>query len=147
MTPSIFFASDRSETCISIELSDHYFVAAESRFRYFTNVRLVHGDSASEMTAIVHELREPALFWLDGHYSGGTTARGGFDTPISSELRTIRASPICGHVILIDDARLFDGCHDYPHLDELLRQVRLDGRFAVEVSADVIRLTPKECTR
>ncbi len=52
------------------------------------------------------------------------------------------ASPINGHVILVDDARLFDGTHDYPVLDELIRAVRAEGRFNVAVSADIIRFTP-----
>jgi hypothetical protein len=137
-----FVARGGSTKCISIELSDECFFAANLRFRSWPSVRLLHGDSALAMPEVLNELRGPGSFWLDGHYSGGATARGGVETPISAELQVILASSICGHVILIDDARCFDGSHDYPHLDELLRQVRVDGRFAVEVSADIIRLTP-----
>jgi hypothetical protein len=42
----------------------------------------------------------------------------------------------------VDDARLFDGTHDYPVLDELIRAVRAEGRFNVAVLADIIRFTP-----
>lgn len=35
------------------------------------------------------------------------------------ELRTIFDHKVRDHVILIDDARLFDGTHDYPFIDEL----------------------------
>jgi hypothetical protein len=67
---------------------------------------------------------------------------GAADTPISAEINTVLASPIDGHVILVDDARLFDGTHDYPVLDELIRAVRAEGRFNVAVLADIIRFTP-----
>ena len=39
--------------------------------------------------------------------------------------------------------RCFDGSHDYPHLDELLAFIRADGRYKVEVSTDILRLTCK----
>jgi len=65
------------------------------------------------------------------------------ETPVSAELQAILASPIAGHVILIDDVRCFDGSHDYPHLDELMTVIRSDIRYHAEVSADILRLTPK----
>jgi hypothetical protein len=55
----------------------------------------------------VRQLQEPALFWLDGHYSGVDTGKDELDTPVSAELEAILGSPVKGHVILIDDARCF----------------------------------------
>ncbi len=127
----------------SIELDDAYYQAALQRFKNYSNVNLLKGDSGVELPRLVRELTEPALFWLDGHYSGGTTAQGEVDTPVSVELKSILTSPIHGHLILIDDARCFDGTHDYPHLDQLLATVRQDGKYDINVSADIIRLTPK----
>jgi hypothetical protein len=128
---------------ISIELADGYYAAAARRFANYPNVELHHGDSGQLMPEIVAALQAPALFWLDGHYSGGTTAKGAVETPVSDELRAILASPVAGHVILVDDVRHFDGSHDYPHLDAFLAVIRADGRYHAEVSADVLRLTPR----
>jgi hypothetical protein len=82
------------------------------------------------------------LFWLDGHYSAGITARGDIATPISLELEAILSHPVKSHVILIDDARDFTGKDSYPFLDNLLHKIRVDGNYSVEVTTDIIRLTP-----
>jgi hypothetical protein len=137
-------ARNGSVACTSIELSDAYFHGAAQRFRNYPNVMLKHGDSAAVLPECVRGLQTPALFWLDGHYSGGNTARGGVDTPVSAELSAILDSPIKAHVILIDDARCFDGTNTYPCLEALLHTIRQSGHYDIEVSADIIRLTPKK---
>lgn len=128
--------------CTSIELSPEYYGAACKRFERHANVRLVHGDSSEKLPALLQDIKEPTLFWLDGHYSGSGTAMGTLATPISAELDAILRHSIRQHVILIDDARCFDGTEDYPQLDDLLRTVRQAGRYTAEVSTDIIRLTP-----
>jgi hypothetical protein len=65
---------------------------------------------------VVKGLTAPAAFWLDGHYSGGVTADSGGDAPILRELQAVLTSSI-DHLVLIDDARLFDGTNGYPTLD------------------------------
>ena len=137
-------AHDKSVACTSIELSNEYFHKAFQRFRGYPNVMLKWGDSAAVLPECVQSLKSPALFWLDGHYSGGNTASGKSDTPVSDELRAILDSPIKTHVILIDDARCFDGTHAYPYLDALLQTIRQSDNYNVEISADIIRLTPKK---
>lgn len=136
-------ATDPHVQAISIELSPEYFKAAASRFASYPNVKLLQGDSGQLLPSVVASLSEPALFWLDGHYSGGRTGQGDLDTPISAELQTILMSPVAGHVILIDDMRCFDGKHDYPHLDELMSLIRSHGHYRTEISADIMRLTPR----
>jgi hypothetical protein len=106
--------------CMSIELSEQLYAAATRRFAGFENVNLILGDSAQEMPKLLTRLGKPTLFWLDGHYSCGFTARGETDSPIIAELEAIYNHPIAGHVILIDDARCFNGINDYPRLDDLI---------------------------
>ncbi len=79
---------------------------------------------------------------MDAHYSGANTGKGELETPILSELEAILNSDVKGHVILIDDARCFNGSHDYPHLDKLLQMIRCKGKYNIEISCDIIRLTP-----
>ncbi len=129
--------------CTSIELSEELHQAACALFKTRKNVRLVQGDSSQRLPQLLDALDKPALFWLDGHYSSGLTASAKTHTPISAELDAILLHPIKQHVILIDDARYFDGTDDYPHLDDLLRVIREDGSYSTEVSTDIIRLVPR----
>jgi hypothetical protein len=102
----------------SIELSPKFYEAAKKRFHNTDNVSIVQGDSAEKLKEIVQELQAPALFWLDGHYSGGETAMGAKECPVYEELEAIFTSTL-DHVIIIDDARLFVGKNDYPTVEEL----------------------------
>ncbi len=138
-----FVSRKRNVECTSIELDETFYVRACARFKHSRNVRLFQGNSGLLMPDVVSTLTGPALFWLDGHYSGPSTACGGKQTPVVEELSAIYRRKSFPCVILIDDARLFDGTNDYPHLDELLRDARTAGGFCAEVSADVIRLTPR----
>jgi hypothetical protein len=138
-----YMARLQSVQATSIELAEGYFQVAMQRFATYSNVSLLQGDSGRVLPAVVRRLQSPALFWLDGHYSGGDTGRAESDTPISAELAAVLESPVRGHVVLIDDARLFDGTHGYPHLDHLLETVRRRSGYDIEVSIDIVRLTPK----
>ncbi len=129
--------------CTSIELSRELYEMARKRFDGYKNVRLIQGDSGQRLLELLTEISKPVLFWLDGHYSAGISVRGETDTPISAELKAILSHPIKRHVILIDDARCFDGTNDYPNLDDLLQVIREEGSYSAEVSADIIRLVPR----
>lgn len=125
---------------ISIELDPARFEAASARFAGCTNVTILHGDSGKVLSDVVAELTEPALFWLDGHYSGPGTARGEADTPILAELSHV-LDAAAGHTILVDDARLFDGTADYPTLAELERHVRrLRSDASIDIRDDMIEV-------
>lgn len=129
--------------CTSIELSRELYEAARKRFDGYKNVKLVQGDSGQKLPELLKEINQPVLFWLDGHYSAGITASAEIHTPISAELQAILNHSVKEHVILIDDARCFDGKNDYPQLDDLLRVIREEGSYSAEVSADIIRLVPR----
>jgi hypothetical protein len=136
------YVSKSEAHCTSIELSQDLYEAAGRRFGRHKNVTLIQGDSGKELPKLIAEIKEPTLFWLDGHYSSGITASTEAHTPVSIELNAILNHPVKRHVILIDDVRCFSGENDYPHLDELLRAVRTDGCYRIEISADIIRLVP-----
>jgi hypothetical protein len=126
----------------SVELSEMLHRRAIERFRMEPSVRLRQGDSGQVVREILQDLHQPALFWLDAHYSGGLTARGSVDSPIIAELEAVLDHGPA-HVVLVDDARMFDGTGGYPTLESLRALVaarRPDYQLAV--AQDVIRLTP-----
>jgi hypothetical protein len=127
---------------ISVELSRQYFDRANQRFAGRRNVELHQGDSGIVLPRIVATLTEPALFWLDGHYSAGETAHGELASPISAEMDSIIRSPVPGHVILIDDAQDFIGQGGYPELGRFLTTIAETGRFRAQVHANIIILEP-----
>lgn len=128
----------------SIEISEKLFNRANKVFQKFNHVHIHQGDSATVLPRVLAELKEPALFWLDGHYSGGLTEKGALETPINQELESIFAHPIKSHVILIDDARCFVGKDDYPTLDELKSHVaRLKPDAKIQVRNDMILIADK----
>lgn len=127
----------------SVEVDDALHRLAQRRFAGVSHVTLHHGDSATVLPRILAGLDAPALFWLDGHYSGGPTSMGAKETPIVEEVTALLAHPVRGHVVLIDDARCFGTLPDYPTLDALramVSEARPDLAFALE--HDIIRLTP-----
>lgn len=143
MGDTLEYIAKRGVQCYSIELAEELHKAACKRFVSYSNVTLVQGDSAKKLPELLQQISEPCLFWLDGHYSAGATAKGESNTPISEEIKAVLDHKIKNHVILIDDARCFNGTGDYPHLDALLLAIREQGSYSAEVSADIIRLVPK----
>jgi len=125
----------------SIELDKKLFDKAGKRFKNFKHIELFHGDSAIIIKDVLAQLHEPALFWLDGHYSGGETAKGEKETPIFEELKSILGHKIKNHVILIDDARCFDGQNDYPTIEGIKSLLTsTENRYVLKNEFDIIRI-------
>lgn len=75
------------------------------------------GDSKDVLPKVVEELGdESAVFWLDGHWSGGFTAGADDECPIMEELECLASRD--SDIILIDDARLFLCAPPQPHRPE-----------------------------
>lgn len=127
---------------ITIELSDYFFKKAKIRLRNFENIKVIKGDSGEKIKQILRFAKEPAVFWLDGHYSGGHTTKSKVNTPIINELKSILIHKIKTHVILIDDARHFTGKDDYPKTNDLKKMLR-DSNYSMKVKDDIIRITPQ----
>jgi len=131
------------EKLISIELSEDLFRAARSRFAAFPHVQLIQGDSGVKLGEATKDLNEPALFWLDAHYSAGITAGGGKDAPIIKELSCLSSRNQSRDMILIDDARLFGWDFGYPKLKVIREYVAKHWpRHAFSVESDIICITP-----
>lgn len=123
----------------SIELDDYLFERAARRFKRYPHIRILHGDSGQKVAEVLRELDRPGLFWLDAHYSGGITAHGEAMTPIFDEIRHILTHPVRGHVIVIDDARLFNGTDGYPTFRALTDFIdSIDRRCLTWIENDTI---------
>lgn len=129
------------EKIVSIELSPELHAEAVGRFARFPRITILPGDSAKVLPHVLASLKRPAIFWLDGHYTRGAV-RGDVTTPISEEIAVVLKHPTRGHVILIDDARLFNGSDDYPSLPEFLSEIKKAApHLHVRVLNDVIRIS------
>ena len=128
--------ADYFKSLVTIEI-DHprYLHVAVTEF-LGTNVMPLWGDSAKVLKEVAYWLPDPALFWLDAHYSGG--ARGDVDTPIIDELEAIFPLKHHGSVVLIDDARLFGSDPAYPDLNWIEDFLDCRGDYMWKVENDII---------
>ncbi|MEQ1715633.1 MAG: hypothetical protein ABL907_06565 [Hyphomicrobium sp.] len=133
------------ERIYSIELSHDLAERARRRFASDRNVTILQGDSGALLAELLPKLAEPALFWLDAHYSAGITAKGDLDTPIVQELTHILQPTGPRHVILIDDARCFGVDDDYPTIETISNFVRDRAPgYSTSVEHDSIRIVPTQ---
>jgi hypothetical protein len=125
---------------VSIEMSPEIYEAVSRRFAGDSRVTLVLGDSATELPRLLATLDHPACFWLDGHFMGVGTARAQEDSPVRAELGALLRHPVRGHLVLIDDARLFLGADGYPTVTELRSWVERERPGSrIDVQDDIIR--------
>jgi hypothetical protein len=143
----------------TIELSGELAARAAQRFAG-SAVTVLQGDSAHVLPALAGKLREPVLFWLDGHFSGSGTAQGSGNTPILGELEAIGSLGLKQWIILVDDLRLFHPGNPelhathrgYPSVEKVFSVVRdmapdascaVFGDVAIAVSpGDAVRFSP-----
>lgn len=127
----------------SIELAEGLFQLARQEFAHLQHIHLHLGDSAVLLPQIAATLTQPTLYWLDGHFCAGPSARVDKDTPISEEVDYLLKRTPRRDVILIDDARLFVGKDSYPTIDQMRAIVARHRPEAVfEVDTDIIRIAP-----
>jgi hypothetical protein len=122
---------DDFDVLYSIELSESYHSMACARFSQNPKIHLLKGDSSVGLQRVLQDLPpQRALCWLDAHFSGGHTARGASNSPVSPELQAILRYPERSDVILIDDLRYFwqaqpgfsqhDALRGYPSVRDLI---------------------------
>src|SRR5580704_3945611 len=118
------------DQCFTIELSGELHARAVERFAGQPHIICVRGDSGAAIGDILRRINQPALFWLDAHYSGEITANAGYD-PVLRELSSIFAHSIKNHVVLIDDARGHQ-------IDAIARQIPTG--YALSIKNDLARI-------
>lgn len=137
----------------TVELSQQLFTQAQKRFIRNRNVHLYFGDSSEVLPKILPTLQtKKLLFWLDGHWSAGNTAKGALNTPIIQELQLIQRLGIKDSVILIDDIRFFQKpvidphgttVEGYPELKYLIDEIKkIDASYQYLVLGDILLAFP-----
>lgn len=125
----------------TIELSEFHFERAQNRFAGYPNIKIIQGQSGHILPEILKDISKSCLFWLDAHFSGGSTAKSGSETPIMQEIECIlKHHKADEHIILIDDARCFTGQTDYPTIEALKNFIfNNHPDWVFEVKDDIIR--------
>jgi len=97
------------EKYFSVEANAEVYSKACTRFAGQPNVELLLGDGGQVLNGLLRYVTEPAVFWLDSHWSTGEAplAQGVDPCPLLAELRAIAEHHVKDHVILIDDIRYF----------------------------------------
>ncbi len=103
----------------TIEIQPELAALARERFRKFSSISVHEGDSASLLAGLCETMKTTCIFYLDGHYSGGSTGMGEKECPVIEELDAIFSTMNHKFRIVIDDARLFGTHPAYPRLDEI----------------------------
>lgn len=149
---TIEFFKNNFKELYSIELSKDLAERATKRFNADHHIKIIQGNSATELKSILAKITSQCIFWLDGHYSTEfwlgdeyiITAKGDKNTPILKELSQIADHSLKDHIILIDDARLFIGKSDYPSIAKLKKFIsKKMPLHGFEIKNDIIRILPE----
>jgi hypothetical protein len=127
----------------SVEIEPHLAAIAATRFRRYPHIHIYRGDSAKILREVGPTINDTALFWLDGHYSGGITGKGETECPIWMELDCIFETVFGRFSLMIDDARYFGANPDYPKISDLQeRLLKLRPEYLFRVENDIIFFSP-----
>jgi hypothetical protein len=139
---------DGFTTVYSFESDEDLCLRARERFRGDERIRIIRGDSGRLLGGLMDYIGEPAVFFLDAHYSGWGEPT---PLPLLEELRAIADHPY-PDVVIIDDMRLMgkkswsgeDGT-DWPRAEFDFREASLEAITEAcpgrqEMATDIDRL-------
>lgn len=120
------------ETLYTIEIDPKLHREAKARYPS-PKIHYLLGDSVAKLRIISRQLSDPALFYLDAHFSGTGTGKGAKDVPLIEELEILaqRHQEDC---IIVDDLRLFGTHRNEEDWSEVTRDsiLRAFGRRDLE---------------
>jgi hypothetical protein len=142
---TVAFMLPHARKIVSVEIEPSLYDAARRRFAGERKVELHLGDAATLIPELVAGLGEPALIWLDGHFTGGiNTIRGKAVEPAPGILESLgRLELPRGTTVVVDDLRLFGRGDGFPQLDDLAsagRDAFPEATIAVGIDSLVIEV-------
>ncbi len=145
------WASSCFEIVHTIERAENLYNLHSKELARIKGVNPHLGDSRDVLPQIVEVIHgQKAVFWLDGHWSGGDTAGESDECPLLDELACL--SNRAEDIILIDDARLFLCAPPLPHnpsqwatISDILDILSQSAKKSfVQIIDDVIFIVPNE---
>lgn len=103
---SALWASKRFRSVFTIEADRKLYEAACAHLASAKNVVPICENSSSGLAQVLARINEPAIVWLDAHWSCGETFGADDQCPLLTEIRLLNEFPH-EHFVIIDDARLF----------------------------------------
>jgi len=103
---TIFAVEPEFETLYTIECSEYYYQLTKERYAG-KKINFILGDSSVVFPTLLPKITTKAIFFLDGHWSGGNTGRGEKDCPLVEEVTHIYQLFQHEAILIIDDVRLF----------------------------------------
>jgi len=132
------WAASHFRVVVTIEVDREYYIGSIQKYWHLNNVRFVFGNSAEKLLEIAPFIKEPAMFWLDAHWSRDLSyPQPEIICPVMAEIEAINHGEDPGHVIMIDDARLFVG-GNWPEIGEVIRALQEGHNRHVIIKEDVI---------
>lgn len=133
----IWQLKDNFQKIYTIEIEPIFFKFARKRFSKEAHIEVLHGDSADILLELLPKVQERCLFFLDAHDSGFHSGQGIDKTPIIRELSAIQKHHRNDHIIVIDDARDFNGTNGYPTKEELVEKLKsINSNYKIEQIED-----------
>jgi hypothetical protein len=103
---TIFEMENYFDELHTIELSNHHYELTKKKYNG-NKINFYLGESSDIFVNLLPKINKPAIFFLDGHWSSGNTARGSKDCPLIEEISNIKKYFDNEGIIIIDDRRLF----------------------------------------
>jgi hypothetical protein len=144
------WASNHFEIVHTIERAESLYNLHSNQLAQIKGVTPHLGDSRDILPQIVRDIdSQTAVYWLDGHWSGGETAGEYDECPLLDELRCLEPHR---SIILIDDARLFLCAPPFPHnpsqwptISDIIAVLSAAAKSPfVQIVDDVIFVVPNE---
>ncbi len=147
------WAAEEFDFVHTIEAAQPFYDRYHAELKALGNIEPHFGDSREHLPRVVEKIGDqPAMFWLDGHWSGGVTAGELDECPIIEELDAIKHRR--NDVIMIDDARLFLAAPPMPFdadqwpnvFDIALSLGEHLPHYFVEIFHDTIFMAPQQAS-
>jgi len=103
---TIFSMEPHFNKLYTIEIAEHYYNSTKSKY-FGDKINFMLGDGYKVISELVKEIKDPIIFFLDGHHSGGDTGLGEKECPLYEEIEVINNLFEGEGIIIIDDYRLF----------------------------------------
>jgi hypothetical protein len=116
------WSASHFERVVTIELDEKLAARAKASLSDLPNVEVLQGDAVDWLRDVMaRPSTHDALVYLDGHFSGGVTARGSLDEPACEALEVLVPHLDKLRGVVIDDFRTFGVEFPSPTKADLLR--------------------------